>query len=247
MLWVSGVARIFVDVQGQLVQFDLMPKGAEGFMIPGTMAGSVDRLRVETTSVTFDCNVLAIGPLVAAKIKAHYGRETLNDYRDLMFVCTSSTYAPLVRAAAENFRREWKECFLSKVMEKNPENEEQIRQVLNMPRTPSPPRKHQPGPGPGGNSRGGNGGVGYTGGSSNSKKGGQSSRGGYDGGGGQHSSSKTSKHKASSSASKAGQSSSSRAPRDGDQSKDKYWTYSAQHNNWYHKHSNGGYSWASET
>ena len=197
-------------------------------------------MRTETSSgAAFDCNLLKIGPLVAAKIKAHYGRETRDDYDDLMFVCRSSTYAPLVRAAAGNFRREWKECFLEKVIEKEPTKEEHIRWALNMPRTPSPPRKQKPGPGSGGNGRGGSGGAG---GSSSSKIGGQSGRSD-----GQCSSSSASKHKASSSTSKTGQSSSSEAPRDGDKSKDGYWTYSAHYNDWYHKHSDGGYTWASKT
>ncbi|KAK1767438.1 hypothetical protein QBC33DRAFT_68820 [Phialemonium atrogriseum] len=68
MQWVSGVARIFVSVQSQLVQLDLKPKGAEGHLIPSNIAGSVDRMSFRTTQGPFDCYLLAIGPLVAAKI-----------------------------------------------------------------------------------------------------------------------------------------------------------------------------------
>lgn len=32
------------------------------------------------------------------------------------------------------------------------------------------------------------------------------------------------------------------APRDGDKTKDGYWTYSAKHHVWYHKHEDGRYS-----
>lgn len=163
MQWVSGVARIFVSVQEQLVQLDLKPKGAEGHLIPSNIAGSVDRMSFRTTQGPFDCYLLAIGPLVAAKIKSHYGRETLDDYGDLMFVCLSSSYAPQVRAAARNFRQEWKDCFLEKVIERDPRREEQIRWALDMPRTPSPPGSQAPGLGPGGNGRGSSGGAGSSG------------------------------------------------------------------------------------
>lgn len=127
MQWASGVARIFVDVQGQLVQLDLKPKGAEGHLIPSDISGSLETLAINTSSGTFHCQVLAIGPLVAAKIKAHYGRETRDDYTDLVYVCISEDYRAQVRAAAQNFRQERKDCFLDKVIKQDPALEESIR------------------------------------------------------------------------------------------------------------------------
>ncbi|KAK3936459.1 hypothetical protein QBC46DRAFT_296196 [Diplogelasinospora grovesii] len=139
MQWVSGVARTFVDVGSrQMVQLDLMPKGAEFAVLPDDLAGSVDRLGVPTSDGgSFDCNMLAVGPLVGAKIRAHSAREEQKDYHDLLFVCRSAKYAPLVRDNARSYRQEWKECFLEKVIENDPEDEEQIRWALDTPRSPS--------------------------------------------------------------------------------------------------------------
>lgn len=135
MQWVSGVARLFVDIQGQLVQVDLIPKGAEGFAIPNDLRSAVEPLPLSSTS---QCMALRIGPLVTAKIKAHYNREELKDYQDLHFVCTSSFFAPLVKVAASAFRREWKENFLSQVIENDSQDETQVRWALNMDCSPFP-------------------------------------------------------------------------------------------------------------
>ncbi|POS76765.1 hypothetical protein DHEL01_v204830 [Diaporthe helianthi] len=198
MQLVSGVARLFVNVQRKFVQVDLKPKGAEGHLIPGNLSAAVDTLEITSTA---RCKFLSIGPLVAAKIKAHYGRETRDDYVDLMFVCRSTTYAPLVRQAANTFRAEWKDCFLERVIQNDPRHETQVRWALGMERSPSPKAKSSSpassGNGNGGGSRGGSGG---------------SPRG--------------------------------NTPRDGDKSKDKYWTFSAKHNKWYHRSSDGSYKWA---
>lgn len=74
-----------------MVQIDLIPKGAEGFLIPNDLRSVVESVQL---SSTMRCMLLRIGPLVAAKIKAHYNREALKDYQDLHFVCTSSSLAP---------------------------------------------------------------------------------------------------------------------------------------------------------
>lgn len=260
MQWASGVARIFVNVRGQLAQLDLMPKGVEGHLIPQNLAGSVDRLAFRTNQGNSStCYFLAVGPLVKTKIKAHYQRESDKDYQDLRFVCKSSRYAPLVREAAPGYRRGWKDCFLDNVLEKHPADEQQIRWALDMPRTPSPDRNQPPGPDPRDNGRGGNGGSSSSdgrsgrGGQSGSSKSGHSrdnsssaSRGAYESGRGNGSSSSSSKqHKTSGSSSTTRQPSSSSAPRDGDKSSDGYWKYSAKDKAWYHKHSDGKYSWSS--
>lgn len=138
MQWLAGVARIFVNTHGQLVQFDLKHKGAEGHRIPGNLSDAVERLFVNLPSVSFQCDALAVGPLVAAKIKAHANREVLKDYVDLRFVCKAPEYAGLVREAAGGFREEWKESFSEALRGKNPEDEEQVRWALGMERTPSP-------------------------------------------------------------------------------------------------------------
>ncbi|KAH7140922.1 hypothetical protein EDB81DRAFT_799181 [Dactylonectria macrodidyma] len=261
MQWVSGVAKIFVDVQGQLVQLDLKPKGAEGHLIPSDITGSLETLAVNTKSGTFYCQALAIGPLVAAKIKAHYGRETRDDYTDLVYVCMSEDYRAEVRAAARTFRQEWKDCFPDKIMEQDPGLEESIRWALNMPRTPSPTtdqalRTSAGGSGqirgPGGYSGYQGQGGGYGGGQSGgygyypTRSAGQSSTASgecHNSGGAAGGSYASSSGRGASSS--TGQSTSGNAPRDGDMSRDGYWRYSAEHNDWYHRHSDGKYSWAS--
>ena len=138
MQWLAGVARIFVDTNGQLVQFDLKHRGAEGHQIPGNLADAVERLTVNTPSVSFQCDALAVGPLVTAKIKAHYNREVPKDYTDLRFICKSPEYASRVREASGTFREEWKSTFLEALLANNPEDEKQIRWALGMARTLSP-------------------------------------------------------------------------------------------------------------
>ncbi|KAJ4387218.1 hypothetical protein N0V93_007807 [Gnomoniopsis smithogilvyi] len=224
--WASGVARLFVRVQGNMVQIDLMPKGAEGFLIPNDLRAAVETLNVTTLT---QCKFLRIGPLVAAKIKAHYGRETDDDYDDLRFVCKSQSYAPMVRQAANTFRREWKESFLGRVIEEEPELETQVRWALHMERSPPPGDKSSPSRSGGKGSGGSSGRSGGGGSSSRSGGGGSSSR---SGGGG------------SSSRGGGGGSSSRSPPRDGDKSHDGYWTFSGKHNKWYHSSSNGSIQWA---
>ncbi|KAG7135020.1 hypothetical protein HYQ45_007088 [Verticillium longisporum] len=85
------VAQIFVDIRGQLVQLDLKPKGSEGHLIPRDIASSVERMSFTVTQISFQCDMLAIGPLVAAKLKSHYNRETQADYQDLVFIVSSSS------------------------------------------------------------------------------------------------------------------------------------------------------------
>lgn len=71
---------------------------------------------------------------MAAKIRARHGRETRDDYTDLVYVFISEHHRAQVRAAARNFRQEWKDCFLDKVIEKEPNIEDSVRWALDMPR-----------------------------------------------------------------------------------------------------------------
>ncbi|KAG8158094.1 hypothetical protein KVR01_011855 [Diaporthe batatas] len=245
MQWASGVARLFVNVQGRLAQVDLKPKGAEGHLIPSDLSAAVETLEIASGA---RCKFLSIGPLVAAKIKAHYGRETRDDYVDLMFVCRSSNYAPLVRRAAGSFRPEWKACFLERVIETDPRYETQVRWALGMDRSPSPEDKGSRSGSDGGRgsgSRGSGGGSSRHGGSASGSRG---------SGGGSHSSSGGSSRHSGSASGGSGSGSGSRggsggssggsAPRDGDKSKDGYWTFSAKYNKWYHRSGDGTYKWA---
>jgi hypothetical protein len=242
MQWVGSVARLFVNIQGRMVQIDLLPKGAEGFLVPNDLRAAVETVAITATT---QCQFLRIGPLVACKIKAHYGRESDDDYHDLMFVCTSSSYARLVRNAANTFRREWKECFLQRVIEQDPDSERQVRWALRMERSPSPP---PPGPsgsgGNGGGSKndggskngGGKNGGGKNGGGSKdggSKKGGSKDGGGKNGGG-----------KNGGGKNSGGGSAGGNSPRDGDKSPDGYWTFSAKYGRWYHYTIEGNIQWA---
>lgn len=105
MLWLSGIARILVtlgDVAGpggneQCVQFDLKSnaKASEGYRIPPNIASLVEQKTVYSgAGGPFRCDFLRIGPLVRAKVAAHFNREEDKDYTDLLFVCCSKTYAP---------------------------------------------------------------------------------------------------------------------------------------------------------
>lgn len=137
MQWVSGVARIFVDIRGQLVQLDLKPKGSEGHLIPRDIASSVERMSFTVTQISFQCDMLAIGPLVAAKLKSHYNRETRADYQDLVFIVSSSRYAPQVRQASGSYRSEWTDFFLETALQNDAYLEQSIRWAFNMPRSRS--------------------------------------------------------------------------------------------------------------
>ena len=154
MQWASGVARLFVDVQGRMVQIDLKPIGAEGHLIPNDLRAAIETLAITSTT---QCRFLRIGPLVAAKIKAHHSRETIDDYRDLIFVCSSTSYGPMVREAAHTFRWEWKESFLERVIRNDPALETRVRWALRMERTPSPRGGRGGGSGGGSSSSGGSG------------------------------------------------------------------------------------------
>ncbi|EGY23288.1 uncharacterized protein VDAG_04726 [Verticillium dahliae VdLs.17] len=137
MQWVSGVARIVVDIRGQLVQLDLKPKGSEGHLIPRDIASSVERMSFTVTQISFQCDMLAIGPLVAAKLKSHYNRETRADYQDLVFIVSSSRYAPQVRQASGSYRSEWTDFFLETALQNDAHLEQSIRWAFNMPRSRS--------------------------------------------------------------------------------------------------------------
>ena len=136
MQWVTGVARIFVRTDGRLVQVDLLPKGGEGHTIPGEIAESVERQTIQTSAGPFDCCLLAIGPLVTAKIKTHCNREAMKDYDDIRFACLSPLYGPQVKAIARGFRQDWKDCFLENIIERHPADEARVRWALEMPHTP---------------------------------------------------------------------------------------------------------------
>ncbi|KAG7145250.1 hypothetical protein HYQ46_006015 [Verticillium longisporum] len=137
MQWVSRVAQIFVDIRGQLVQLDLKPKGSEGHLIPRDIASSVERMSFTVTQISFQCDMLAIGPLVAAKLKSHYNRETRADYQDLVFIVSSSRYAPQVRQASGSYRQEWTDFFLETALQNDARLEQSIRWAFNMPRSRS--------------------------------------------------------------------------------------------------------------
>ncbi|CRK30354.1 hypothetical protein BN1708_000886 [Verticillium longisporum] len=137
MQWVSRVAQIFVDIRGQLVQLDLKPKGSEGHLIPRDIASSVERMSFTVTQISFQCDMLAIGPLVAAKLKSHYNRETQADYQDLVFIVSSSRYAPQVRQASGSYRQEWTDFFLETALQNDARLEQSIRWAFNMPRSRS--------------------------------------------------------------------------------------------------------------
>ncbi|KAG7120169.1 hypothetical protein HYQ44_004665 [Verticillium longisporum] len=131
------VAQIFVDIRGQLVQLDLKPKGSEGHLIPRDIASSVERMSFTVTQISFQCDMLAIGPLVAAKLKSHYNRETQADYQDLVFIVSSSRYAPQVRQASGSYRQEWTDFFLETALQNDARLEQSIRWAFNMPRSRS--------------------------------------------------------------------------------------------------------------
>lgn len=92
----------------------------------------VVRWPVEAGTCRFSCKLLMMGPLVAAKMRAHCERESDDDYHDLFFACTSRAYAASVRRRAGMFPDEWKDCFLEKVAERNPGDEGAIRWALRM-------------------------------------------------------------------------------------------------------------------
>lgn len=128
MLWLSGIARIFVrlgDVAGQggneqCVQFDLKSnaKASEGYRIPSNIGSLVEQKTVYSgAGGPFRCYFLRVGPLVRMKFAAHFNREEDKDYADLLFVCCSKTYAPLVRHAAPDFDVDWKQLFLDRVLD----------------------------------------------------------------------------------------------------------------------------------
>ncbi|KAM5341724.1 hypothetical protein ACJ41O_014755 [Fusarium nematophilum] len=97
-----------------------------------------------------------------------------------MFVCTSPEYGPLARNAARTFHQEWKDCFLEKVIEREPAKERQIRWALDMPRTPSPSSDPAFGGSTGGSGQGGgHGGYGSYQGQPGGYGGGQSGGYGY--------------------------------------------------------------------
>lgn len=205
-----------------------MLKGVEGFLIPKNLGSVLESMRLSSTQ---SCMLLQIEPLVTTKIKAYHDREAFKDYQDLHFACTAS-FASLVRGAADKFNMEWKLKFLSKVIEKNPGSEKQVRWALNLEPEPSSKDKKFSSEG---NGRGAGNGSG-AGGSSGGKHPGVGSGSGAGGSSGE-------KHRGGSNSGARG-SSSHNSPRDGDKSKDGYWTFSEQHNRWYHRSSNGAVQWA---
>lgn len=118
------MARIFVDV-GRLIQFDLMPKGADGFLIHLDLTTATERWTVSNISESFECNLLLVEHMVSTKLRAHHTRgagenvtkasELGNDYVDLRYICSSSQYAPLIREFSASYRPEWKASFLHEV------------------------------------------------------------------------------------------------------------------------------------
>ncbi|KAJ4160222.1 hypothetical protein NW754_003346 [Fusarium falciforme] len=224
MQWAPGVSRIFADVEGQLVQFGLKPKGAEGHLIPSDMTGSLETLVMPSTGDRASCG------------GKDQGRETRDDYTDLVYLCISEDYGAQVRAGARNFHQEWKDCFLDKVIEQDPALEESIRWALDMPHTPSPEaeqafRTDVGGRGEYGSYQEQSSGYDYCSAGSASRSG--MAGGGYcsyDGAAGNF---------------YAGFSGRSDVPRDCEISQDGYRRYSASHGDWYHEHSKGQYSWAS--
>lgn len=235
MQWVGDIARIFLRVGNDLVQFNLIPKDAEGHLIPANIGEVVDRQSLTTPGGTFDCNLLAIGPLVRCKIKAHWERNSARDCHDLRYIFGPRAFAEQIRIAAPSYKDEWKDAFLEKVREQDPDMEANVRWALQMEATPSTPSKGLAPSTPGG-----------SGPSPGSAQSSSSKTGAYSGysGANQGSPLGTPNPRASSPGSGMVQSPNNTAPQDGDKSKDGYWTYSARYNKWYHKHGNGSYSWA---
>jgi hypothetical protein len=148
MIWVGGVARIFVLVrnasdqprpetggqdhgQGQQVQIDLKWQRTEGHGMPSDLSLATELLPIPGTGgkVRF----LKIGPLVRAKFQS-YGRGKEGDYSDLLFVCKDARYSGIVREeAAEHINPEKRRTFLEEVLERNPDQEEAVRYALRIP------------------------------------------------------------------------------------------------------------------
>ncbi|KAK3686139.1 hypothetical protein B0T22DRAFT_492930 [Podospora appendiculata] len=130
MLWVSGVGRTFVTIGTQLVQVDLKSHG-EGHSISHDFEDDTENIQVGSTLVRF----FKMAPLVRAKLRAHYIRETSDDYHDLRFACTDQRYAPQIKQASRNYPYDERELFIDKVVENHPMEEDAIREVMNLPRS----------------------------------------------------------------------------------------------------------------
>ncbi|KAK3324876.1 hypothetical protein B0H66DRAFT_106284 [Apodospora peruviana] len=127
MLWVSGVARVFVLIDDtQNVQIDLKRQNtshdfdAETELLPVDGSGEA-RVRF-----------FKVGPLVKMKLRAHYIRESNDDYHDLRFACLDRRYGPLVKAASQEYPYDDRALFLDKVLENHPADEYLIRDVMNL-------------------------------------------------------------------------------------------------------------------
>ncbi|EEY23381.1 predicted protein [Verticillium alfalfae VaMs.102] len=131
--WAVGVAKIFVDVKGALVQFDLTTQESLAAVLPRGIARSVERFTPRTRFATFECKLLEIGPVVATILKSHYNLRAAGDYHDLIFIVTSRKCSSLVRDASDNFRQEWKYAFLEAALKRDPSMTQAISWALNMP------------------------------------------------------------------------------------------------------------------
>jgi hypothetical protein len=197
------VSVIYVDIQGQLVRIELQPRGEAADLIRTHPAACIEPVSLSTKAAVFDCSLLKVAPLVAFTLESHFVTKAAGDYRNLVFVCKSPTWASQVRQAAMGaaLPQKWRDCFLNKVLKRDPNDEIQIRSSLDMwPNVLLPA----------------------------AAAGGQALQVTYGVGGGYGGEVVLKRNR--------------NAPRDGDKTKDGYWTYSGKHHVWYHKHQDGRYS-----
>lgn len=151
LLWVSGVARIFVKVNNaQLVQVDLKRQTpsahdfeaeTEEIFVPApptspspSSPSSLPKPTVppQNTTDPIPVRFFRVGPLVKLKLHAHYIREANKDYHDLRFACLDENYGQLVKAMSRGYLYEQRVLFLEMVVENDPVDEGAIRDVLNL-------------------------------------------------------------------------------------------------------------------
>lgn len=133
MQWVTGTARIFVNINGQQSQVDLKRQGVEGQGVPNDLPSAVERLplrEVADKSASF----LTVRYLAQAKLRAFMNRTVDRDYIDLRFACTDLKMAPQVREVAHHFDISGRVDFLDMVLERNPEVEAQVRWAFRLER-----------------------------------------------------------------------------------------------------------------
>ena len=127
MIWLSGVARVFILEDGQQVQVDLKWQRAEGRGMPLDLTASAEPLQVTGSGVVI--HFLAIGPLVKTKFQAYCNRDEERDYLDLLFVCNHPEYRHQVRAVANQINESGRAEFLAEVMGRNTGFKDIVRAV----------------------------------------------------------------------------------------------------------------------